>query len=350
MRSILFFIFFLFACSSHCLAHEQDVGPVSGVENCYNSLVEAKRDYYRQLYPDILFLVLKGGVETSEEMIVLDTLLGSAPASMDYEHPEDLRQDLMNISAHRIWLMLQHRLPSAALFKADNPLGWQENVCVITFDPCAMATSDLSATAFLLDLPKEILHKIPEQLRLKNKDYIEYTMDHEVYHCLKSMYIGPQTMSEHSLWGEYNHYLEEKAADAFALAMHLKKHKRLTPFVRNLSRIRGVSIYNGDPDHYTSDAIRQLLNVPVAEIVNMSDAEVFKLANQIKDKLTINYNEYLQYLASAIKATEKLGGTIPEQEQLEQKLAGVKVNAELVNKLVESTRQHLSELQGVKSR
>jgi len=348
MRHTLFSILVLFSFSTSCLAHDKDVGPDIGTQDCHSSLVEAKRDYYHRVYPDILFVILKGGVETTEEMMVLDTLLGPEPMSMDYEHPEDLREELMDVSAQRILLLLQHRLPSAALFKADNPLGWQENICTITFDPCAMASSDLAVTAFLLDFPIEKIRKIPAKHRLDKKDYIELTIDHEVYHCLKSMYVGPQTMSSHRLWGEYNHYLNEKAADVFALAMHIRKYKRVTQFAKNYRLIRGMALLNADPNHHTDDALKQLLEIPASELEKMTDAEVFDLANSIKDDLTISYDEYLGYLAAAIKAIKILGSETHELDELKAKVKGVKVDLGLVQKLIESSRLYFAEWQGEK--
>ena len=64
-----------------------------------NNLVEKKVDYYRQLYPDISFLILKGGDELVTDMMALDKALGVEPKSLDYEHPPALREKLMFVSA-----------------------------------------------------------------------------------------------------------------------------------------------------------------------------------------------------------------------------------------------------------
>jgi hypothetical protein len=345
MRYVLPYLL-IFSFSEYAVGSGIDKGFVNDIQNCHSQLVQAKLDYYRRLYPDILFTILNGGLESAEEMMVLDTLLGPEPKSMDYEHPEDLREELMNASSYRIWLMLQNKMPSAALFKADDPLGWQENICVITLDPCVIGSSDLDATAFLLDLPEAMISKIPPNLRLNNEDYLEFTIDHEAYHCLKSMYVGPQSMSFKRLWGEYNHYLNEKAADTFALAIHIKKSKGQTQFAKNFRLIRGMSLLNADPDHYTCDALKQLMDVPESELVSMSDTEIFKLANNIKDNLEISYDDYLEYLAAAIKAMEILGIESPDQEKLEENLKGINVDQSLTNKFVESSRSCLADLQG----
>jgi len=344
MKNSLIYMCFLYAVSTSCLADVSIEMPPSDTQDCHESIVNEKRDYYNRLYPDILFAPFYGGAETSEEMITLDILLGLKPSSLDYEHSADLREDLMLLSAERIWLMLQHQHASAALFKADNPLGWQENICVITLDACVVAGTDLDATTFMIELPAEIVRDIPGGLRLNKKDYIEFTFDHEAYHCLKSMYVGPQKMSSKDLWGEYTHYLDEKAADAYAAALHIKKHKKITPFVENLRRFRELSFYNADPDHHTCDALNKLVSIPVEQIVAMTNQEIFALANNIKKGVTISYDEYVKYLAAAIEAIKILGAESPEIEEVEKKIKGVKPDQELVNKLVEKSRSCLSDL------
>ena len=108
--------------------------------------IHEKRKYYEKLFPDIYFLILKGGEAWTEEMVVLATLLGHKPISLDYEHPADLREDLLFASVRRIQIMLQYQSPSASLFKADHPLGWPENICVITLDPEVVAGNHERAT------------------------------------------------------------------------------------------------------------------------------------------------------------------------------------------------------------
>ena len=341
MKNRLIYMCFLYAVSTCCLADVSIEMPSSEKEVCHESIVNEKRDYYNRLYPDILFAPFYGGAETSEEMVALDVLLGQEPISLDYEHPADLREELMLLSAERIWLMLQHQHSSAALFKADNPQGWQENICVITLDACAVAAIDPGAGNFSIELPAEIARDIPGGLRLNKKDYIEYVFDHEAYHCLKSMYVGPQRMSSMDLWGEYTHYLNEKGADVYAVALHIKKYKGITPFVENIRRFRELSFYSADPDHHTCDALNKLVSIPADDIVSMTNQEIFELANNIKQDLTISYDEYVMYLAAAIEAIKILGAESPELKEIEKKTKGLEPDRDLVNKLVEKSRSCL---------
>jgi len=308
------------------------------------TLIAKKLEYYRLLYPEILFLNFVGGSEFLDEMMALDLVLGYQPSNMDYDHPPHLREDLMIVSVERIIQMLRYQAPSASLFKADNPLGWQENVCILTIDPDKVAADSIHATQHLLNLPEEAIKKIPSDFQLLPEDYLEFVFDHEVYHCLKSMYVGPQQRSHKEFWAEYNHYTNEQGADAYALAMHIKTRGKTAPFGKNIQRIRSMTLYNADPDHLTCKALEHVLNVPVKNIVAMNANEIFDLANRIKDSLSIDYTEYIQFLSSAVQAMKELGVGALVSEELSDRINGIEEDPEKVKELVANTRRCLSEL------
>lgn len=311
-----------------------------------DKLLNKKIESYSQLYPDILFLILKGGDETIEDMIALNLILGHEPVSMDYEHPPELREDLMLVSAERILFMLKNNMPSASLFKADEPNNWQEHVCVLTISPDLLAADSVRATGYLLNMPDTLIQRIPQDFQLRAEDYLEYVIDHEVYHCLHAMYVGPQKMSLNELWGEYSQYLAEQGADSYAVAMHIKNRPKESSFPKNIQRIRGMSLYNVDPDHMTVQALDQLMNIHRDNIIKLSQQEIFELAKEIKTSQTISYEKYLNYLASAVEAMRLLGLKASSLEVLNQKLIDIQVDPEKVNELVTYSRRSLSELKG----
>jgi len=320
--------------------------PPTETLNTPQTLVNEKLEYYKHLYPDILFMVFKGGDEWLVEIMALDFVLGYQPENMDYEHPPHLREDLLFVSVERIIQMLQYQAPSASLFKADNPSGWQEHVCVLTIAPDKVASDSIQATQHLLNLPGEVIRKIPPNFQLQSDDYLEFVFDHEVYHCLKSMYVGPQKRSHKEFWAEYNHFLDEQGADAYALAMHIKTRAKLTPFASNVQRIRGMALYNADPDHLTCKALEQVLKVPVVTITQMNAKEIFDLANRIKNDQKISYDDYTHFLSSAVQAMKELEVETPELEELRKQINGIDADPEQVRKLVANTRRCLSELSG----
>ena len=310
------------------------------------ALLDKKLAYYRHLYPEISFLQLKGGSETVADMMALDLTLGYQPSNMDYEHPPEARDDLVFVSVWRIMRMLQSRTPSSSLFKADTPLGWQQHVCVLTINPDEIAADSLRATRYLLDLPSKILKKIPKQMQLSSADYLEFVVDHEVYHCLQSMYVGPQKMSDKELWAEYNTFIEEKGADAYALGMHIKTQGEGSSFVRNIQRIRGMSLYNADPDHLTYMAMEQVEKIPAENIVAMSGNEILEMANRIKASFCIGYDKYTLYLASAVQAMKEIGVGMSALEELQKNVKGIQADPVQVKELVKNSRRCLAELSG----
>jgi len=323
------------------------IGTYKPAENYHpQTLLIKKLKYYRAQYPEILIINLEGGIDFPADIVALNLVLGYQPVSLDYEHPTELREDLMVVSLERIIKMLRYRVPSAALFKADNPLGWQEHVCVLTINPQEVAGDSIQATQNLLNLSRKVIKQIPADLQLRPEDYLEFVIDHEIYHCLQSMYVGPQQRSHKQFWAEYNQFTEEQGADAFALGMHIKNRGELSPFVVNIRTIRGMSLYNSDPDHLTCKALQQVLEVPVVDITGMNTSQVFEMANSIQDRLAIDYPVYLQHLASAVQAMKEIGVEALISEELLDGVKDIPVEPAQVKELVTNARRCLSELSG----
>ena len=311
-----------------------------------DELLDRSLDKYRKTYPDITFLILKGGDQFVGDMVTLGIALGFEPKSLDYEHPPELREDLMLASANRILTMLQYTMPSAALFKADEPLGWQENVCVLTINPQVVAKDSIVATESLLGLSHEFVRRIPGDMRISSNDYLNYVIDHEVYHCLQSLYIGPQPMSMKELWGDYWHHHNELGADSYALGMHIKRMGKVTPFIMNVHRIRGTALSTADPNHLTCKAVEKLLEIPAREITDLSEKEIFNLAVDIKNKLTMSYEEYLQFMASVVEAMKVLGVNAELSEEVLGAIGDIEADPGRIQALIDRTRQCLTELGG----
>ena len=310
------------------------------------TLLDEKIEHYGHLYPEIRFLILQGEEEFLVDMMTLDRELGSQPSSMDYEHPLALREDLMYVSVERIRIMLESQSPSASLFEVDANQSHQEYICVLTINPRWVAADSIIATSHLLDLPQEVIKKIPQDMRLLPADYLAFVIDHEVYHCLKSMYVGPQLMSHKELWGGYNHFLNELGADAYALGMHIKTRGEASPFARNILRIRGMALYSADPDHLTCNALKQILKVPVEDITEMNSSEIFNLANSIKDRQLTGHDAYMQYLASAVQAMKEIGMDEYISDDLRNKLKDTQADPQQVKNLVTNAHRCLTELSG----
>jgi hypothetical protein len=299
-----------------------------------DAAVIEKRHYYNEQFPEILFLTLKGGSAWVEDVTALAIILGHEPASLDYEHPADLRADLMALSFERVQLMLQYRAPSASLFRADDPKDWPENICVITLDPCAIASDDEQATRHLLDLSEEEWERIAPELRLQCTDYLDFVFDHEAYHCLSSLYNGPQPRSFEPLWAQYWHHRMENGADAFAIAMHLKQYGRVTRFAQNLQRVRGAALFEADVDHWTSRAIAAVIQDEPGQFETLSVQEIFDYATGVRDRIVPDYDSYLSYRASAVTAMAQIGISEDVRDELRQDLADVQADPQLTTDIL----------------
>ena len=310
------------------------------------NLLYKKIKDYRKLYPELTFLTLQGGDDLVHDMLALEIVLGYQPVSMDYEHTAELREDLMYVSIERIRYMLKTFSPSASLFRVDTLPGWQKHVCILTINADEVAATPLNATRNLLNLSEAEARSIPQDLQLSPADYLAFVTDHEVYHCLKSMYVGPQLMSHKELWGSYNHFLNEQAADTYALAIHIRNRKEDSNFVKNILRIRSLSLYNADPDHLTCRAIERLLKIPEENITEMSIPEIFEMANDTREALDTGYDEYIKHLASTVKAMAEIGVIELVDEDLYGKVKDIQTDPEYVKKLVEDTRRCFTELTG----
>ena len=173
---------------------------------------------------------------------------------------------------------------------------------------------------------------------------LAFVIDHEIYHCLKSMYVGPQMMSKKTFWGNYNYFLNELGADAYALGMHIKNRNEVSLFPENILRIRGMSLYNADPNHLTCKALEQVLQIPATTLSAMSDNEVFDTANSIKNKLLPGYDEYVRYIVAMVQAMKEIGVKPQISEELLNKIKDIQADPALVEELVENSRHCHAEL------
>lgn len=262
-------------------------------------VIENKRRFYLDTFPSLEFVVLQGGDAWPDEIIALSVLLGHEPVNLDYEHPPDAREDLMYVSLERIRLMLESNTPSATLFLSDEPMGWREKLCVLTINPVEIAANDQTATHYLIEPYYEIRGKIKPQNYLDRREFVEFVFDHEVYHCLESNFIGPQPMSFLEFWGEYHHYRHENGADAFAVAMHMKRHGAVTDFVKNINLIRALTLFCDDCNHWTPEIITKVSNTEMKLLQTMDTAEIFRYATSLRNIIVPNYSDYLVYRSAA---------------------------------------------------
>lgn len=309
-------------------------------------VLSSKKQLYSKIFPDIYFVLLRRGESYTDDMVGLSVLLGHQPVNLDYEHPPELREELMFVSLERLALMLRYQMPSASLFKADDPLDWPENICVLTIDPNAIASSHKQATRHLLGLPKQTSIPISDERLIRCDEYVEFVFQHEVYHCLSSLYLGPQSMSNKELWGEYNHYTDEQGADAFAMSMLIRSRGRQPERLDNFFHVRGMSLLSGDPDHWTCNTLQDVMDYPAEKLVSMSVQEVFELAARFRRQQRLAYGDYLSYLAASVKAMKLLGVNAEISPAVKKQLSKQQVDDAKARELANRVKACYRELTG----
>jgi hypothetical protein len=306
--------------------------------------VIARLEEYGNEFPDILFVVLDSGDYWSEALVTISILLGKSPVSLDYEHPPEVREELMTLSVARLKLMLHHKVPSASLYRTVDQSGRTQTICVITVDPNTIAGDDQVATSHLLNLPQGYEGQVPAKFELRRVEYLNFVIDHETYHCLSSLYNGPQPRSFKPLWADHWHHREENGADAFALVMHRKRQGHFGDFADNLKRLRATAIVGADINHWTLRSLKAVMRDNLSAISQRSIRELFDYATAIRDEVVPDYDSYLRFVRSSGGAMEHLG--LPKtasQESLEL-LDAVEPDPELTAEIIGTTQRAVQDL------
>lgn len=311
-------------------------------KNQLNQIVIGKLKFYATHFPNIDFVVLDSAGDSARNMQILSQIIGEEPEPLDYEHPGDLRHQLLMVTLMRIRLLLDTDAGSATLFKpGKNALAKRKYVCVITIDPWAIAKDNRAATRHLLELTDTEFATIPLEHYLDAMSHLQFAFDHEVFHCLDTLYNGPMAMSQQQYWADFNFRKDEAGADAFGVIMNLANHSSRTSYAQTLQYIRGLTLLGNDPNHYTAPAIAAVLQLDPTEFAGDDIHAHIQIASQIRDRIIGNYADYVQYAIAANHAMKQLG-----IKNLDMELLGKTADSRLVTKLLESTHQDYRKLTG----
>jgi hypothetical protein len=308
MRALKAFVALALFSNGTVFADEQKMTTTVSANGELDTIIQDKINYYNNNYPDIRFVHLAGGKDWAGELIAIITMLGSRVSAMDYQHPPELREDVMEVSLERLRHMLKYDIVSATLFRiGQDSIFERPQLCVITLNPEAFVASDREATQYMLDVSDEVLEKIHPSRYLNHKDHLEFTLDHEAYHCLDSHYHGGVPMTQETLGGEYHLFRRESIADAYAMAKHIQSHRKVTGYARNLVHYRALWMFTDSPNRCTFETVREVLKHPPGTLVKMSDAELGELAVELRDRAVRPYDGYVRQRTAAVKAAKILG-------------------------------------------
>ena len=263
---------------------------------------------YGQAFPGIRFIHATGGTQWQEEYARIASLIGTQPDALDYEHPAESSNDLMIVTMNRLAMMLHQNAISETLFRSDRKGPLKGSLaCVITLDPNGLVSDPLAATSYMLGLPDSTLAKIHPDRQLDLRDFLLFAIDHEVYHCLESAFIGGAPMTNKTYGGEYNEYRRELGADAFALAMHRRLPERSSTFAHNIMLVRSLWFLNGGPCFRTYRSLRAIQAIPLNKLQRKPIKELVVLADKVRNETSEGYEDFLDHQAVALQAAEKLG-------------------------------------------
>lgn len=214
-------------------------------------LIEERLAEYGAAYPFMEFVRLYRN--STDDLDDLRRRLGDAPVNVDYEHPDNVREDLVELQFYRMGLMLAEGMSSATLFRRNH--SEQPYVCVLTVVPEIYNQGELSSTRFMYNLNADQYGRIKAKYILRNEVYVSFLLDHEIFHCLYSYHRGftyPKTQSE--VKSLYDQYTIEMLSDIYALLSHNQRFPYERDFVTSMRYAKVLSLINWDISHYTHGA------------------------------------------------------------------------------------------------
>jgi hypothetical protein len=273
-----------------------------------NAIVQQRLSHYSRQYSDIQFIHLKGGDDWYSDFVAVVTMLGHNAVALDYEHPPELAADVMELSFERLKRMLMADVVSATAFKVGQGSSiTRPKLCVITLNPKTFVASDRTATQYMLDLTESVMAKVNPARYLNHRQHLEFTVDHEVFHCLDSILLGGAPMTKLPLGGEYHLFRRESAADAYAMALHLKKYGRVTNYARNMTHARALWMFTDSPNRCTFETVREVLITDPKQFSEASEKQLLRWAKKTIDRTVRDYHGYVHQRAAALQAASTLG-------------------------------------------
>ena len=301
-----------------------------------NQAIKEKLDYYNHTFPYIQFVHLKNG-EWEKSLQALELFIGYQATSLDYEHPKELREDLLYVTVAKIQMMLVNKISSSYLFKVGKiPVATKQHTCVITLDPATTVLNNLISTQYFIDLAQDTLKSLPEKSYLDKKQHLNFIIDHEAFHCLDSYHYGGIPISRKAFATRHDTYKRELQADMFAIAMNMRRNKKLTLYANNIMSIRAMTLLNGELQHDSYNAMQLMFNSDREKIIHAQPMELVKKVKQLYKTIDLSYEEYIEFRVAAIEVIGLLGKQVNEYEKPFAP-GGLKPNKKIMKRLMKQS-------------
>lgn len=271
-----------------------------------NELIEGRLEIYSRVYPEIDFKLLYQ-LSDYDQLLPLTKSLGEDLSNFDYEHPEELRITLVEAQEYRIQFLLNNGMGSTTMFKTPSSIAGKPYTCLITLSNPMSSQGDLAATFFMYDLDESILVSMPESLRIDNKDFSLYSLDHEVFHCIDVYTNGPLYLQTPDPIKVYcDRARAELRADIFAAMAHLSRQPEGRDFLTNLAHARTLNLLSWDVEHYTAEVLYELAERNLSTYTGDIKALVLQ-ALRFAETRTPTYSDQVQFLTAAMVVVQKFG-------------------------------------------
>ena len=298
-------------------------------------IIRKKLDYYNKTYPEMHFMQVDGGNDWHGDLVAIMTMLGNDPDALDYQHPPLLREELMNVSLERLKLMLESNVVSATLFRVGkDSIVKRANLCVITLNPNEFVANDYQSTRYMLDLSDDEMKKVHPARYLDHYHHLEFTMDHEAFHCLDSYFNGGAPQTHQQLGGEYNLFRRESISDAYALVMHIREHGDLTSYARNIVHARALWLFSDSPNRCTFETIREVLTYDFEALRATPVNQLIGLVTHIRNKTVGKYDSYVIQRVAAVNAAKQMGMNLKYYGEQWEEVSKEPTNPTLVQYLI----------------
>ena len=340
LKAIIFLSFFTLGFCNNLYANEVIADNPSSNKDIkiekINQAIKKKLDYYNQAFPYIQFVHLKNG-EWEKSLQALELFIGYQATSRDYEHPKELRKDLLFVTIAKIQMMLVKKVTSSYLFQVGEiPAASKQHACVITLDAATNVLTDQIATQYFIDLPFNTLKSLPEKSYLDKEQHLSFIIDHEAFHCLDSFLYGGIPMSKKAFSTRYDTYKRELQADMFAIAMHIRRNKKITRYANNIMTLRAMTLLNGELQHDSSSAMQLMINSDKENFIHTQPIELIKKVKQLYKTIAPSYEEYMDFRIAAIDVIGMLGKQVNEYEKPFSP-AGHKPDKEIMQRLMKQS-------------
>ena len=336
MKVALLFIFFLVNISvnaddTHNSSSDKDIK----IEKI-NQDIQNKLDYYNSIFPYIQFVHLKNG-EWEKSLKALELLIGYQATSFDYEHPKELREELLFVTIAKIKMMLVNKIASSYLFKVGEiPAASIKHVCVITLDAAASVLTDQVATQYFIDLPSDTLKSLPKKSFLDKEQHLDFIIDHEAFHCIDTYHGGGIPISKKVFSTRYDCFKRELQADMYAIAMNMRREKKLTRYANNVMNLRAMTLLNGEPQHDSFSAMQLMINSDKEKLILTEPKALLKKVKHLYKTIAPSYEEYIDFRVAAVEVIHMLGKEVNEYEKPFTP-AGHKADKEIVQRLLKQS-------------